>query len=151
MEMEESEVTILADNVCVPKCIAQSYQLSAPLNNISTDMTDEATGSGKNIEHAPEIEVLCEVLRQSQTVSRDSGCSTPFPMVGNFGAKDNQKVGSVREGVSQCVICEKSAGMQRSGCLVTCYCSEKCQLEDWNATHHLVCCASLDECCLQDL
>ena len=45
-EMEENEGTILPDNVCVPKSIAQSYQLSASLNNMSTYIKDEATGSG---------------------------------------------------------------------------------------------------------
>jgi len=34
---------LLADNVCVPNYIAQSYQLSASLNNIPTDLTEEAT------------------------------------------------------------------------------------------------------------
>ena len=46
-EMEENEGTILPDNVCVPKSIAQSYQLSASLNNMSTYIKDESTGFGK--------------------------------------------------------------------------------------------------------
>ena len=35
---------------------------------------------------------LYEVLPQPRTVSRDSGYTTPSPMVGNVSAKDNQKV-----------------------------------------------------------
>ena len=35
---------------------------------------------------------LYEVLSQPRTVSRDSGYTTPSPMVGNVSAKDNQKV-----------------------------------------------------------
>jgi len=61
-EMEENEETILPDNVCVPKSIAQSYQLSASLNNMSTYIKDEATGSGKNREHSPQIEVVSLML-----------------------------------------------------------------------------------------
>jgi len=35
---------------------------------------------------------LYEVLPQPRTVSRDSGYTTPSPMVGNVSAKDNLKV-----------------------------------------------------------
>jgi hypothetical protein len=124
--LEEKEVTVLADFVHV-------------------QMTEEATGTEKNREHEPEVEVLYEVLPQPRTVSRDSGYTTPSPMVGSISAKDDQKVASLREKVIQCAVCEKAAEVKCSGCLVTCYCSAECQLEDWNATHHAVCCASLED------
>jgi hypothetical protein len=41
---------------------AQSYQLSASLNNISADMTEEATGYENNRECGPEIEVVICML-----------------------------------------------------------------------------------------
>ncbi|XP_023707236.1 uncharacterized protein LOC111864313 isoform X2 [Cryptotermes secundus] len=57
------------------------------------------------------------------------------------------EVAVVREKMEsvQCAVCEKPAEVKCSGCLVTCYCSAECQLEDWNTTHHTVCCAGLDE------
>ncbi|GFG33539.1 hypothetical protein Cfor_03446 [Coptotermes formosanus] len=89
--LEEREERILTDSVSVPMSTHESSQMSSALNSISPDITEEATGSENNREPEPEIEVLYEVLPQPRTVSRDSGYTTPSPMVGNVSVKDNQK------------------------------------------------------------
>ena len=60
--LEENDVSNFADILHVSMSTAQSYQLSSSLNNISADMTEEATGSEKNREHEPETEVVSCML-----------------------------------------------------------------------------------------
>jgi hypothetical protein len=68
--LEEKEVTILADCVRDPMSTAESYQLSASLNNISADVTEKATGS-EDREHEPEIEVVsCMLVSSHLRVAR---------------------------------------------------------------------------------
>ena len=60
--LEEREVMIVTDFVRIPMSTAQSYQLSASLNNISADTTEASTRLENNREHEPEIEVVSCML-----------------------------------------------------------------------------------------
>jgi hypothetical protein len=60
--LEEREVTILTDCVCVPISTPESREMSASLNNTSADITEEAAGSDNNREPESEIEVVSSML-----------------------------------------------------------------------------------------
>ena len=129
---EEQEVRTQTESVHSPA--PAQIQPSLSVNDISADLTEEATGSQNTTESNPgtEMEVAVEDL---------------IPL---FGFLDESEVVTVSRRVIQSTVCQKVAEIVCCRCLIICYCSEECQL-DWIAHHHTCCHPPLDERFLHDL
>ncbi|XP_068085127.1 uncharacterized protein [Anabrus simplex] len=94
-------------------------------------------------ENWPDVELLYEVVGPSRTVSRDSGYTTPSPVVAAGDMDHNQN--EVDGDDFPCAVCGRRAEVICSGCLQKCYCTEMCQLSHWNLVHHMECTVQQDD------